>query len=324
MSGYDIIGDVHGHAETLRQLLTQLGYRPSGDGFRHPDRQVVFVGDFIDRGPSIADSIRIARATVEDGHGLAVIGNHEFNAIAFHTPRPNSAAFFRPHNDGNRRQHQATLDQLTSRELHDALHWFRTLPVALDLDGVRVVHAAWQPADIRTIESALAHLGPFTVDFLLQACAPHAGGGMCPFNADAKRCLFCAVENILKGPEVPLPDGIRFHDKYGAERSRTRIRWYADPTNETLRSYAIGAGDDLPASRIPPEIAGQLKPYPSSDPPVFFGHYWLQGTPEPLASNVACVDYSVASHGRLCAYQWNSGDTCLTADRFQWVAAPPA
>ena len=50
--GYDIIGDIHGHADQLEALLSELGYRPSGGAHRHPHRQAVFVGDLIDRGPA--------------------------------------------------------------------------------------------------------------------------------------------------------------------------------------------------------------------------------------------------------------------------------
>ena len=51
---YDLIGDIHGHAAELCQLLQQLGYAPDALGtYRHPaGRQVIFVGDFIDRGPA--------------------------------------------------------------------------------------------------------------------------------------------------------------------------------------------------------------------------------------------------------------------------------
>ena len=71
MTHYDIIGDIHGHATELKELLLKLGYRQCGYGFRHDERQIIFVGDFIDRGPEIAKVIEIARATVEDGYGHA-------------------------------------------------------------------------------------------------------------------------------------------------------------------------------------------------------------------------------------------------------------
>jgi hypothetical protein len=47
---YDIIGDIYGQADKLEALLRALGYRDTAGAWRHPDRQAIFVGDFIDRG----------------------------------------------------------------------------------------------------------------------------------------------------------------------------------------------------------------------------------------------------------------------------------
>ena len=48
---YDIIGDIHGCDQTLVAMLETLGYRMEGGTFEHATRRVVFLGDFIDRGP---------------------------------------------------------------------------------------------------------------------------------------------------------------------------------------------------------------------------------------------------------------------------------
>ena len=48
---YDIIGDIHGCAKTLSVLLDKLGYVLESGIYRHPIRQVIFLGDFVDRGP---------------------------------------------------------------------------------------------------------------------------------------------------------------------------------------------------------------------------------------------------------------------------------
>jgi len=85
---YDIIGDVHGQADKLEALLRKLGYHESAGAWRHPERQAIFVGDFIDRGPAQVRSVNIARRLVHAGAALAVMGNHELNAIAWHTPDP--------------------------------------------------------------------------------------------------------------------------------------------------------------------------------------------------------------------------------------------
>jgi protein phosphatase len=75
---FDLIGDVHGCADELEELLERLGYAPtSAGGWRHPERTVVFLGDLCDRGPRNLDVLRGVMATVEAGDGLCVQGNHD-------------------------------------------------------------------------------------------------------------------------------------------------------------------------------------------------------------------------------------------------------
>lgn len=85
MSGYDLIGDIHGHANDLIGLLKQLGYSMVGGCYRHPDRQVIFLGDFVDRGCNQQKVLQIVMPMVKKKAALALMGNHEFNALAFHT-----------------------------------------------------------------------------------------------------------------------------------------------------------------------------------------------------------------------------------------------
>ena len=82
---FDIIGDVHGCARELTALLAHLGYvRPSSRRpFRHPGgRRVVFVGDFVDRGPQIVEATRIVMAMCAAGTAFAVPGNHDIDLAA--------------------------------------------------------------------------------------------------------------------------------------------------------------------------------------------------------------------------------------------------
>jgi hypothetical protein len=41
---YDLIGDLHGHADELTRLLELLGYRNEQGCFRHANRRVIFLG----------------------------------------------------------------------------------------------------------------------------------------------------------------------------------------------------------------------------------------------------------------------------------------
>src|SRR5690606_7699492 len=81
---YDIIGDVHGHAMLLKEMLLKLGYTKTASGYAHPDRKAVYVGDFINRGPHIRKTIKIIRTMVENNNAYAILGNHEINSIISH------------------------------------------------------------------------------------------------------------------------------------------------------------------------------------------------------------------------------------------------
>jgi hypothetical protein len=92
--------------------------------------------DFIDRGPKIRETLELVRRMVDAGEALAVMGNHELNALAFHSEDADSPGeYLRRHSPKNVKQHQQTLKQLSPSELDSALDWFRTLPMWLDLEG---------------------------------------------------------------------------------------------------------------------------------------------------------------------------------------------
>lgn len=72
---------------------------------------------------------------------------------------------------------------------------------------------------------------------------------------------------------------------------------------------------------MPESVIEMAAPYAGDAKPVFVGHYWLSAErPAILAPNVACLDYSVAKEGFLCAYRWD-GEQTLSDDRFVWQLA---
>jgi hypothetical protein len=147
---YDLVGDIHGHADALHRLLDKLSYVEIEGIFRHPERKIVFVGDFIDRGPEQREVLRIARAMCEAGSARAVLGNHEFNAIGW-ASQSEDGGFLRGHSAKNAHQHAEFLRQLedNSRAHQDAVCWFKSLPVWLELPGLRVIHACWHDHSAR-------------------------------------------------------------------------------------------------------------------------------------------------------------------------------
>lgn len=75
---YDIIGDVHGCFDELVDLLRRLGHRVDGKRLEvRPGRQVVFVGDLVDRGPKVAEVLELVMDAAGRGAALVVRGNHD-------------------------------------------------------------------------------------------------------------------------------------------------------------------------------------------------------------------------------------------------------
>jgi protein phosphatase len=89
---FDLIGDVHGCCDELEQLLAALGYEPAPleeedpvwgrRAYAHPEgRKAVFLGDLVDRGPRILDTVRLVRNMVKRGSALCVPGNHDVKLL---------------------------------------------------------------------------------------------------------------------------------------------------------------------------------------------------------------------------------------------------
>lgn len=83
---FDIIGDVHGCYAELVELLKQLGYRiTENDGRIYVQslegRQVIFLGDLVDRGPNIPAVLKLVMEMVAQGQALCVPGNHDLKLV---------------------------------------------------------------------------------------------------------------------------------------------------------------------------------------------------------------------------------------------------
>lgn len=307
---HDIIGDIHGQADKLHALLNELGYVNRGGAYRHPDRTALFVGDFIDRGTKQLESVMTVRRMIDAGAAQAVMGNHEFNAIAWHTPDPlDDGEFLRPHGGAkgrqNRDQHSAFLKEVTDNPtLHkELIDWFLTLPLWLDLPGVRVVHACWHDGYMDALRPHLSPNNQLSPELMVSA-------------SRSGRMEFRTVEGLTKGLEVRLPGGRTFIDKDGHVRHNVRIRWW-ESIATTYRDLAL-MPDEF-RSRLPDIAleADSRTPYDEAMP-VFFGHYWMTGAPQTQMATAACVDYSAAKDGPLVAYRWD-GESVLNNDNFRSV-----
>ncbi len=306
MQGYDLIGDIHGQQAKLVRLLGTLGYEQLGDHldatWRHPGgRKVIFLGDYIDRGPTIRETLHTVRAMVEAGDALAIMGNHEYNAILYHTPDGNGG-WLRERRLDRDSGLRVSLQQFAGREDEwlKWLEWMKRLPMFLDLGGLRAVHACWDAPRIKRLQGQSIEDPEFLVRSATKMTPEHR-----------------AVENVLKGPELAMPDGCVFHDKEGIPRTRVRVRWWDLPAAARVSHLAMPDPFDVPGDAARHELR-RIPNYGADEPPVFFGHYWLPPARprKPLAPNAACLDYSAAfGNNPMTAYRWD-GENELSEAKF--------
>lgn len=288
---FDIIGDIHGHATRLEALLKKLGYDKVNGCFRHPERKVLFVGDYIDRGPEIREALHIVRSMTEYDQAIALMGNHEYNALCFHF-KDAQGGHLREHSIKNMVQHYETIRQFQNRqaEYEGYLEWFMSLPLYFEHSAFKATHACWSHDNITYLKSILDR--------------GRLNGALLYRSAERNTGFYQAIDETLKGKEIPMPKGLSFKDKDGTKRTEIRIKWWDNPAESTYKSISVIPLPDLPETPVT-NLDGNGSHYSESEKPVFFGHYWLKGQPAILRENVCCLDYSVAKGGVLTAYRMN-------------------
>ena len=262
---YDIVGDIHGHADKLQRLLQRLGYEERDGIYRHASRQLVFVGDLIDRGLEIRRTLQIVRAMIDAGTARAVMGNHEFNALLYHT-KGRDGEWLRPRSENVTSQHQATLNQIAlpcPAEWKDWLNWMLQLPLWLDLGSCRVVHAAWDDAAVQACG---------TRDTLAEITLAKAGRRRTPEGS------------AVNWPEYKLGDGAVSVDKEGFTRKSVRAKWWIPIRPGMTHAEAAMPGGEIRGEGCVPDGVS-FPGYGEKEPALFFGHYWLdpKGVKAPLA-----------------------------------------
>ncbi|WP_341305039.1 metallophosphoesterase [Pseudomonas sp. TMP25] len=308
--GYDLIGDIHGCAKTLEHLLTLLGYRRQAGVWRHPERMAIFLGDLVDRGPRIREALHLVRDMVAAGQALCIMGNHEFNALAWSTPAaPGSGGqFVREHTPRHARLIKETLQQFEAypSEWQAFLDWFYELPLFIDAGHFRVVHACWDDSLIHPLRAQFAD-GCIDEHFI-QAAAVYGSFAN------------TALDRLLRGTDMRLPHGMTLTSDDGFTRAHFRTKfWEEDPQTYGDIVFQPDALPELAAQMPLSESQKiQLLKYPADQPLLFVGHYWRSGEPAPIRSNLACLDYSAVLNGKLVAYRLDQ-ETRLEPNKFIWV-----
>lgn len=290
---YDIIGDVHGHARLLKKMLVQLGYTLSGNSYSHPKRKAVFVGDFINRGPKIRETLHIIKDMVDNGFAYAILGNHEINAIIYGLKNKSGGRLVPQLSRGSLSLIKTLQEFQTKQDEWDYfLKWFRTLPLFLELGPIRVVHACWMDTNLEVISKLYVEGRIKKKTFTEIYKKPESESGR-------------AIWQTTKGINLSLPRDLKVKNNKGVEIRTFRAKWWENPVGQTFRSLSFDNKGLLPKYTVPPQIIPTFESYSEEAPIVFVGHYCKPLGPHILKPNVCCIDSCVAGSKTLTAYTWN-------------------
>ena len=100
---FDIIPDIHAQYYKLEALLKKLGWCESNNIWEHedPKRRIVFLGDFIDRGVYNGRVLQLIKTLIKSNKAYAILGNHELNAIYFHSKNKFTGKVIKELNNSN-------------------------------------------------------------------------------------------------------------------------------------------------------------------------------------------------------------------------------
>ncbi|GAA5532049.1 metallophosphoesterase [Deinococcus aluminii] len=188
--GLWVMGDVHGALDKLRTLLRRAGLIGADDRWTGGTSHLVFLGDYLDRGPDGAGVVRLIRgleteARAAGGLVTALLGNHEvmlLAALRFAQRDPHDQYGFREYwlSNGGQVSDAARLDAADQA-------WLAARPALARAGRWLLLHAD-TPMYLhlgRSVDAVNAHVAR-----LLQSDSPEVWGHFA--NAFADRLAFVA------------------------------------------------------------------------------------------------------------------------------------
>ncbi len=256
---YDFIADVHGRFSLLKDKLIKLGYEEKNGCFTSKSRRAIFLGDLVDRGPEVAETLKLVKQMCETGVAQAILGNHDWNWLMYNT-QDQEGNFLRKHSEKNNNQNQTTREawkKLHISEQEEILTWLSNLPLTLETEEYRVVHACWNGDVIKKLKQSI-YPNPVNFKSLKEFIVSKEGKKIKNY-----------ADILLSGIEYNLPQGITFKDVDDNIRNAVRLKWWClDQTN------------DLKDLALQPELVQNIDTKVKSNyqfekelKPTFFGHY---------------------------------------------------
>ena len=213
----DFVGDVHGEIDALRSLMNHLGY--DDDGEHAKGRRLVFLGDLTDRGPDSPAVVRFVQHLCNEGRAQCVLGNHDLNILLKKKKYDNDWFFGKEFMEDGAVVPQMLADETTQQEV---LHFFSTLPIALERDDLRVVHASWSDPMIKLAKEA-TEVAVLYEDYRKKIEGSFSQIDVDPTDKELKHQNENPVKLLTSGPEEPSAEPVVVG---GKKRHLKRVEWW--------------------------------------------------------------------------------------------------
>ena len=209
-------------------MLNHLGY--GDDGVHSDGRHLVFLGDLIDRGPDSPAVVELVARFVDAGNAQCIMGNHELNILRNERKRGNR--WFFGENEALSKSGPITPQKLADEDTKEQiLRFCRPLPLVLERDDLRIVHACWQ-------KDMIAIAGKSRDALTLYKCYQKV--------IDGRLSQIVAVDDIERNlryqnenPAKVLTSGIEMRadspfEANGELRFEARVPWWNDYVDQVL------------------------------------------------------------------------------------------
>ena len=298
-SAIDFIGDIHGCYRQLINLLKELGYqkKQNRNFYYHPKgRKIFFLGDIIDRGEDIFGCYSVVREMVENSQAKVILGNHEFNYLTYFLSSVEGE--FTHHRTGENLA--KTYEQFSQKNCHaEFINWAYTLPILMETERWRVVHACWDKIAINELEKELLPK---------QLVCKEKNNYQIFINQKwlqgiyllKKKKIQKAIKILLSAPSISYA------------KKKIRVKWWLNPQQKIDYKNRLFSHPDLKNqsikidNKMQKNILKKTCRYSLTEKLLFIGHYWFNGAVRPIQENLACLDYSAIHGGKLVAYRYDS------------------
>jgi serine/threonine protein phosphatase 1 len=216
-----VIADIHGHFDALQRLKKEFSYNPI-------EHQLIYLGDYIDRGPNSFEVVNEVMREVLEEDAIALLGNHERMMLNAFTSRPNRDRI-KDMSLWLRNGGQKTVDSYENgeKDMKNHLEYLATLPLYVENNNYFFVHAGVNPRKKIEDQKAKDFLW-IRHDFLNASDLTQATSKIIVFGHSPTIEFTGKAEIFIAKDRIGVDTGAGYNKRLSAFDTRSQCCYYVD------------------------------------------------------------------------------------------------